>query len=117
MSSSFRAAGSAEVEVIPIDEAVQETGAMVYLKFDVEGAEWEALKGCARLLERARPLMAISLYHRPDDLWQLPLYVDSLALGYRPFLRTQGEDGMDVIGYFVPANLLNEHDQSHRLRA
>lgn len=116
MSSSFRAAGSAEVNVLPIDEVVQEAGAIVYLKFDVEGAEWEALKGCAKLLEHARPLMAISLYHRPDDLWQLPLYVDSRALGYHSFLRTQGEDGMDVIGYFVPANLLHEHDQSHRLR-
>jgi FkbM family methyltransferase len=116
MSSSFRSAGSEEVNVLPIDDVVQETGAAVYLKFDVEGAEWEALRGCAKLLEHARPLMAISLYHRPDDLWQLPLYVDSLALGYHSLIRTQGEDGMDVIGYFVPADLLNEQDQSHRLR-
>jgi len=103
MSSSFSATGPVEIEVVPIDEVVQTNGAAVYLKFDVEGTELEALKGCARLLERDRPLMAISIYHRPDDLWQLPLYVDSLGLGYHCFLRTQGEDGMDVVGYFVPA--------------
>jgi FkbM family methyltransferase len=103
MSSSFSAAGDVEVEVLPIDEVVQVNGAPVYLKFDVEGAEWEALKGCRRLLERARPFMAISVYHRPDDLWQLPLYVESLGLDYYSFLRTQGEDGADVIAYFLPA--------------
>ena len=72
MSSSFNAIGEIEVEVLPIDEVVQESGAPIYLKFDVEGAEWEALRGSERLLARARPLMAISVYHHPDDLWQLP---------------------------------------------
>jgi FkbM family methyltransferase len=103
MSSSFSASGAVEVDVLPIDEVVEANGVPVYLKFDVEGAEWEALKGCRRLLERARPLMAISVYHRPDDLWQLPLYIESLGLGYYSFLRTQGEDGADVIAYFLPA--------------
>ena len=91
--------------MVPIDDVVNMNGAPVYLKFDVEGAEWEALKGCEKLLARARPLMAISAYHRPDDLWQLPLYIDSLGLGCRFYLRTQGEDGMDVICYAIPATV------------
>jgi len=102
MSSSFNAAGTAEVEVVPVDEVVEPDGAPIYLKFDVEGAEWEALQGCARLLTHARPFMAISVYHRPDDLWQLPLYVAAKKRDYRFYLRTQGEDGMDVICYAVP---------------
>src|SRR5712692_9593962 len=102
MSSSFSKAGAVEVDVLPIDEVVAANGAPVCLKFDVEGAEWEALKGCERLLAQARPLMAISVYHRPDDLWQLPLSVAARDLGYRFFLRTQGEDGTDVICYTLP---------------
>ena len=69
----------------------------------MEGGEWEALRGTQRLLDGARPLLAVSIYHRPDDLWELPLYLQSLDLGYRLYLRTQGEDGMDVICYAVPA--------------
>ena len=46
--------------------------------------------------------MAISVYHRPDDLWQLPLSVAARGLDYRFFLRTQGEDGTDVICYTLP---------------
>jgi FkbM family methyltransferase len=103
MSSSFSKAGAVEVDVVPIDEVVEANGAPVYLKFDVEGAELEALGGAKRLIGQAQPLVALSVYHRPDDLWQLPLYLDSLSPGYRFFLRTQGEDGMDVICYAVPA--------------
>jgi FkbM family methyltransferase len=102
MSASFTEAGENQVDVLPLQEVVQVNGEFVFLKFDVEGAEWEALKGAERLISQARPLLAISVYHRPDDLWQLPLYLHSLNLGYRLFLRTQGEDGMDVICYAVP---------------
>ncbi|MEY2490477.1 MAG: hypothetical protein QOC70_2419 [Verrucomicrobiota bacterium] len=103
MSSSFSAAGAIEVDVLPIDEVVKENGAAVYLKFDVEGAEWEALRGSEELIAGARPLLAISVYHRPDDLWQLPLHVAARFPGYRFYLRTQGEDGAEVICYCLPA--------------
>jgi len=102
MSASFSAGGGALVDVVALQETVAANGAPVFLKFDVEGAEWEALKGAEQLLHQARPLLAISVYHRPDDLWQLPLHVKSLDPGYRFFLRTQGEDGMDVICYAIP---------------
>lgn len=104
MSASFTDTGDQQVDVLPLQEVVDVNGEFVLLKFDVEGAEWEALKGAERLISEARPLVAISVYHRPDDLWQLPLYINSLNLGYRLFLRTQGEDGMDVICYAVPPN-------------
>lgn len=102
MSASFTEAGALQVDVLRLDEIVKIDGAPVFLKLDVEGAELAALKGAKELIRRARPLVALSVYHRPDDLWQLPLYLDALNPGYRFFLRTQGEDGMDVICYAVP---------------
>lgn len=108
MSASFSEASEQQVDVLPLQEVVQVNGEFVFLKFDVEGAEWEALKGAERLLAEARPLLAISAYHRPDDLWLLPLYVNSLHSGYQFFLRTQGEDGMDVICYAIPPRLQND---------
>jgi FkbM family methyltransferase len=102
MSASFTEAGATQVDVLPLDEVVMTNGSQVFLKFDVEGAELAALSGAERLIRQARPLVALSVYHRPDDLWQLPLHLNSLAPGYSFFLRTQGEDGMDVICYAVP---------------
>ena len=61
------------------------------------------LAGAAGLLARERPVLALSIYHRPDDLWELPLHLDALALGYRFFLRTHGDDGMDIVCYAIPS--------------
>lgn len=103
MSSSLSAAGAIEVDVLPLDEVITENAGSFYLKFDVEGAEREALRGGERLIARARPRMAISVYHHPDDLWQLPLQVAAQNPGYRFHLRTQGEDGAEAICYCLPA--------------
>ena len=101
MSAAFDGTGDVEVDVLPLQEVVEDDGSPLYIKFDVEGAEREALVGADPLIRRARPIIAISVYHRPDDLWELPLYLHALDLGYKLFLRTQGEDGMDVICYAV----------------
>lgn len=106
MSASLSDEGTVEVEVLPVSEVVRENGAgAVYVKYDVEGAEWEALRGTEDLIRRSLPLLAVSVYHRPDDLWRLPLHLRSLSPAYRLFLRTQGDDGMDVICYAIPAGL------------
>jgi FkbM family methyltransferase len=102
MSAALASSGNSVVDVVPIQNVVKPNGAAVYLKFDVEGAEHEAIAGAEQLIRESRPLLAISIYHRPDDLWQLPLYVASLDPNYRFYLRTQGEDGMDVICYALP---------------
>jgi FkbM family methyltransferase len=105
MSASLAAGGNTEVDVVPIQEIVKPNCAPVYLKFDVEGAEREAIAGAEDLIRQSKPLLAISIYHRPDDLWELPLHIASLNPSYRFFLRTQGEDGMDVICYALPPGL------------
>jgi FkbM family methyltransferase len=106
MGAAFDSQGDVEVDVLPIAEVVSDDGGAIYLKFDVEGGEWAALEGAEKLIQRARPLLAVSVYHQPDDLWQLPLHLQAFNSDYRLFLRTQGEDGMDVICYAVPPERL-----------
>lgn len=102
MSASFAIDGDKQVDVVPLQELVTEGAATVYLKYDVEGAEREALKGAEDLIRRSHPILAVSVYHKPADLWELPRYMKSLNPGYELFLRTQGEDGMDAICFAVP---------------
>lgn len=52
-----------------------------YIKYDVEGAEREALEGSRNVIERFRPKLLVSLYHRTEDIFSLPEYVRSL--GYK----------------------------------
>ncbi len=57
------------------------------IKYDVEGAEYRALCGSVETIERCRPDLIISLYHRPEDLWKLPLWLNERFPGYRLYLR------------------------------
>jgi FkbM family methyltransferase len=99
MSAALSSKGASMVDVVPLDEVIEPDNHPIFLKLDVEGAEWQALRGGQRLIERHAPTIAISIYHQPDDLWELPLYISRLNPRYKLFLRTQGEDGMDVICY------------------
>lgn len=58
-----------------------------YIKYDVEGAEREALLGSRETILRDRPALGISLYHRSEDLFALPLLLDSIRSDYRLYLR------------------------------
>ncbi|MBQ8175236.1 MAG: FkbM family methyltransferase [Clostridia bacterium] len=58
-----------------------------YIKYDVEGAEREALLGSRETILRDRPALGISLYHRSEDLFALPLLLDSIRSDYTFYLR------------------------------
>jgi len=57
-----------------------------FIKMDIEGSELKALKGAEGTLRRFKPRLAISLYHDIEHFHAVPLYLDSLGLGYRFYL-------------------------------
>jgi FkbM family methyltransferase len=46
-----------------------------YIKLDVEGSELAALKGASATIRKFSPKLGVSLYHRPNDIFELPLYI------------------------------------------
>ncbi len=57
-----------------------------FIKMDIEGSELAALKGGEQTIRRCKPKLAISLYHRPEDFFTIPVWINSLGCGYRLFL-------------------------------
>ena len=58
-----------------------------YIKFDVEGAEKEAILGSLETIEKHRPALMISLYHRSEDVFALPLMIHERFPDYRFYIR------------------------------
>lgn len=96
--SSISGTGTAAVETDTVDRAAPDA---TYIKLDVEGAELEALKGAAETIRRNRPKLAVCLYHKPEDLFEIPLFIRSLAPGYRFFLRQHQPVSCELVLYAV----------------
>lgn len=58
-----------------------------YIKMDVEGSERQALIGGIDTIRRDKPKMNIAVYHRSEDIFSLPLLINSIEPQYQLYLR------------------------------
>ena len=89
-----------EVKALPLDRVLN--GARVdYVKYDVEGSEREALQGSQQTLNTHVPTLLVSLYHRSEDMFALPLYLHEIAPQYSGFYlrRMAGIPAWDINFY------------------
>jgi FkbM family methyltransferase len=78
-----------QIETLCIDDLVNAKGLnkVDFIKMDIEGAELAALNGAQATIRRHRPKLAIAVYHKLVDFWEIPQWIDQLGLGYRFHLR------------------------------
>lgn len=74
---------------------------VTFIKFDIEGAELSALKGGIKTLQKYRPKLAISLYHKNEDLVDIPLWIRDHVPGYKFYLRHYSNKRWDLVLYCV----------------
>ena len=68
---------------------------------DIEGSEYEALLGAKDTIYSSKPNLAICLYHKPNDLYEIPLLINSWNLGYKFYLRMHSYSAFDLVLYAV----------------
>lgn len=77
-----------------------------YIKYDVEGAEAEALLGSSATIQRDRPILAVSIYHRTEDIFALPLLMKALCPDYSFILRrTECLPAWEMTAFAIPNEL------------
>jgi FkbM family methyltransferase len=72
------------------------------IKMDIEGAEKETLIGSSNIIKSNNPLLAISVYHKPEDLWEIALLISKMSNCYEFYLRVYGQQTFDTVLYCVP---------------
>ena len=80
---------SIKVESITIDDFVAKNSInkIDFIKMDIEGSELPSLKGAINVLKKYKPKLAISIYHSLDDFVDIPLFLNSLNLGYKFYIK------------------------------
>ncbi|MDR2920260.1 MAG: FkbM family methyltransferase [Tannerella sp.] len=86
------------IEVDTIDNIV-DGNPVTYIKMDVEGAELMALKGAEKTIRANKPILGISIYHKQDDLVDIPQYITSLVPEYKFYFRVHKKLAIDTVLY------------------
>lgn len=97
--SKVASSGSDSIKVVTLDSVIHEK--VTFIKMDIEGAELEALKGAKNLIQAYRPKLAICIYHKPEDLTEIPLYIKSLVPDYKLYVRHYSNNTGELVLYAV----------------
>lgn len=86
--SSISAGSDYTVEALTVDSVLENKAATI-IKMDVEGFEREAIWGASQTIGHYSPKLMISLYHRNEDIFELPLLIKALNPEYKLYIRHQ----------------------------
>ncbi|MCR4888762.1 MAG: FkbM family methyltransferase [Ruminococcus sp.] len=86
--SAICADAETKVEALTVDTILGKHPASI-IKMDVEGFEREAIWGAAQTIAHYSPKMMISLYHRNEDIFELPLLLKTINPNYKLYIRHQ----------------------------
>lgn len=76
-----------KVAAYALDNLVAPDEKITYIKMDIEGAEYDSLKGAERIIRSHKPNLAISIYHQPMDYVNIPAYGKSIVPSYQLFFH------------------------------
>lgn len=61
----------------------------------------KTLQGAAQTIRKNHPRMAISLYHKDEDLYEIPAFIQSISDDYRFYLRMYSNAYLEIVLYAV----------------
>lgn len=99
------------VDATSIDEFVEENRVkkVDFIKLDVESAEGEVLKGAQKTLRKHRPQVAVSIYHKKEHLFEIPLLLHDSVENYKYRLAHYCLRFQETILYAIPEEIYRNH--------
>lgn len=92
--------GNVVVQLESLDNILKGDKA-TYIKMDIEGSELRALQGAKQTIQKYKPKLAISIYHKPEDIIDIPHYIHELNPQYRFYIRHYTTNECDTVLYAI----------------
>lgn len=96
--SRIKENGSEKIEVTSIDETLKGKRA-TFIKMDIEGAEYKALLGAEQTIKKWHPRLAICVYHKLVDIFEIPSLLLKFNSKYKFALRQYSTIGNETVLY------------------
>ncbi len=100
MLSNINEKGDIAINVDAMDSIIKDDK-ITFLKMDIEGSELKALHGARKIIQRDKPKLAICVYHKPEDIIEIPLYINSLVPEYKFYMRHYGYTPANTVLYAI----------------
>ncbi|MCI6284132.1 MAG: FkbM family methyltransferase [Selenomonas sp.] len=86
------------IAIVTLDEALKNQR-VDFLKADIEGYEMAMLRGAEHLIRTQKPRIAICLYHKLTDPYEIPLYLRELVPEYHFKVRQHAMNFTECVLY------------------
>ena len=98
-SSVFDENGEIKVPINSLDSEIDDD--VTIIKMDIEGAELASIKGAKGLIQKYRPKMAVCIYHKKEDLWEIQEYLKELVPEYKFYMRAYDDTATELVLYAI----------------
>ena len=96
--SNVNSEGNTQVQLASIDSELAGVP-VTFIKMDVEGAELKSLIGAKNTIIKNHPRLAICVYHKPEDIYEIPGYILSLVPEYKFYMRHYSSRDWETVLY------------------
>jgi len=87
------------VQATSLDVYFKDKQPPTFIKMDIEGAEKQALIGAKDIISKNCAKLAICVYHKPEDIYELPQIMKLYSNKYRFFLRHYTNHNGETVMY------------------
>lgn len=101
MSSRIREDGEEIVNVTSLDKELGDEK-VTFIKMDIEGSELPAIIGAKNIIIKNKPKLAISVYHKYEDIFEIPEIILKYNPNYKIYLRHYATSDSETILYALP---------------